>query len=463
MSCLSNPKIKNALTKLISNDLHTRSVDGVKVDLEAYVREVYDFIKKSSNNDMTALTGARMVPTLINLITVHDPELAAEIKKVSPTLRSDAMMLSLSFEESIDNTINFLNRNLPAIPEGETAEYYLTEINNSLRLVSLNATLLHDSSYLRRHIFHVILYTAKEKDLCKNFDLKIYTKDIYYIVKNRTKNDNYGLRAAQNVPNLINQLITYHPEGDSILSALGIDKNMLAKLAKSLLDDKNKIIHYLNLISTEDSTIKEQYKNSDSNTNINFLFFDTETNGKPKNFKAPVTDVNNWPRITQFGWQLYDSEQNLINEGSYLVKPDGWEIPKEKFFLDNNMSTERCEKFGKPIDEVLEIFISDISKTDYLIAHNMNFDINVLGAELIRANKQIPKDVTKICTMSESTNYCKLPGPYGYKWPTLAELHNKLFSTGFDGAHDALDDVKACAKSFFELKKLNVINLNKHK
>ncbi len=135
MSCLSNPKIKNALTKLISSDLHTRSVDGVKVDLEAYIREVYDFIKKSSNNDMTALTGARMVPTLINLITVHDPELAAELKKVSPTLRTDAMILSVSFEESIDNTINYLNLNPPALREGETAESLKRELDESEPIV----------------------------------------------------------------------------------------------------------------------------------------------------------------------------------------------------------------------------------------------------------------------------------------------------------------------------------------
>jgi len=32
-----------------------------------------------------------------------------------------------------------------------------------------------------------------------------------------------------------------------------------------------------------------------------------------------------------------------------------------------------------------------------------------------------------------------------------------LFGTGFEGAHDALADVKACADCFFELKKRKVI------
>ena len=64
-----------------------------------------------------------------------------------------------------------------------------------------------------------------------------------------------------------------------------------------------------------------------------YLFFDTETNGKALNFNAPVYDLNNWPRITQLGWQLYDKDQQLISEKSHLIKPDGWVVPKEKFFI----------------------------------------------------------------------------------------------------------------------------------
>lgn len=57
--------------------------------------------------------------------------------------------------------------------------------------------------------------------------------------------------------------------------------------------------------------------------------------------------------------------------------------------------------------------------------------------------------------MTSSTNLCKLPSPYGngYKWPQLPELHNHLFNCSFGNAHNALYDVKACAKCFFELKK----------
>lgn len=190
-----------------------------------------------------------------------------------------------------------------------------------------------------------------------------------------------------------------------------------------------------------------------------YLFFDTETTGLPKNWKAPVTDVENWPRVTQLAWQIYDEKGKLISERCELIKPDGWEIPKEDFFIKNNMSTERCEKEGVELQGFLNEFIEDVNKSDYIIAHNMAFDEKIVGAEMCRAKKEFDKAPTKVCTMQESTNFCKQkPFRFGkYKWPTLSELHIKLFGEDFDGAHDALADVSACAKSFFELKKKNII------
>ncbi len=52
-----------------------------------------------------------------------------------------------------------------------------------------------------------------------------------------------------------------------------------------------------------------------------------------------------------------------------------------------------------------------------------------------------------------------MPGGKGgkYKWPTLAELYDKLFGEGFDEAHNAAADVAATARCFFELLRLGVI------
>jgi len=37
-----------------------------------------------------------------------------------------------------------------------------------------------------------------------------------------------------------------------------------------------------------------------------YLFFDTETTGLPRNYKAPATDLANWPRLVQIAWLLAD-------------------------------------------------------------------------------------------------------------------------------------------------------------
>lgn len=183
-----------------------------------------------------------------------------------------------------------------------------------------------------------------------------------------------------------------------------------------------------------------------------YLLFDTETTGKPKNYNGSYKDLDNWPRITQIAWQLFDKDYNLINKFESLIKPNGWEVPKEQFFIDNNMSTERCETEGVDILEVLEKFIIDLEKCEFVLAHNLNFDLAVVSSEMYRLGLSSKNKPTKICTMQTTTDYLQLAGPYGFKWPSLKELHNHLFNCDFEGAHDASDDVTATAKCFFKLK-----------
>jgi DNA polymerase-3 subunit epsilon len=185
-----------------------------------------------------------------------------------------------------------------------------------------------------------------------------------------------------------------------------------------------------------------------------YLFFDTETNGKPKKFGAKVTDLDNWPRVTQLAWKFVDGKGHA-QDFSYFIKPDGWTIPKEKFFIDNGHSTEICEAKGEPMAYVLRNFIGFYERSVLLIAHNIKFDNPVLGAEMLRY-KTRPESgiIAKLCTMETTTNICKLPNEKGagYKWPKLQELHSFLFGSEFGNAHEAMADVNATAKCFFELK-----------
>lgn len=199
-----------------------------------------------------------------------------------------------------------------------------------------------------------------------------------------------------------------------------------------------------------------------------YIVFDTETTGKPINYKAPMHDVNNWPRVAQLAWACYGADKQLITAESHLILPDGWVIPKEQFFIENGMSTERNMAEGVPIRTVLDRFISQYNECDFLIAHNFTFDYNIVGAEMIRQQVRANKKLKGICTMETTTQLCKLPHlrkpgqkwtAKGYKWPTLQELYAFLFKETLVDAHDALGDVMSTANCFFKLLEMGVITL----
>ena len=189
------------------------------------------------------------------------------------------------------------------------------------------------------------------------------------------------------------------------------------------------------------------------------LFFDTETTGLPKNWQAPVSDLNNWPRIVQLAWILSDDKGKEISGQNYIIKPEGFLIPEESSRV-HGISTEQAMREGINLEKALSDFSYDLSQSNLLVAHNINFDQKIIGAEFLRKDVETNlDDISKFCTMQSATNYCQIekPNGYGYKWPRLEELHLKLFNKNFDNAHDALADVKACARCFFELKDKNII------
>ncbi len=185
-----------------------------------------------------------------------------------------------------------------------------------------------------------------------------------------------------------------------------------------------------------------------------YLIFDTETTGLPKNWKAPITDTDNWPRCVQIAWQLHDDMGQLIEDQNYLIKPNDFEIPYESQKI-HGISTELAIKEGEDLHIVLEKFNSSLQKSSFVIGHNISFDINVIGCEFYRTGvDNVLKNANLLDTCTEDTALlCELPGGRGgkFKLPTLIELHEFLFKTSFKEAHNATADVEATARCFLEL------------
>ena len=190
-----------------------------------------------------------------------------------------------------------------------------------------------------------------------------------------------------------------------------------------------------------------------------FLIFDTETTGLPRNYNAPVTDFDNWPRMVQIAWQLHDATGNLISNDSIIVKPEGYTIPFATVQI-HGITNERANEEGQELKNTLQKFSDVVGQTNYLCGHNIEFDINIIGAELLRCGlPNILENRPFIDTKNDqTTEYCAIPGGRGgkFKWPTLTELYQKLFNKGFDEAHNAAFDVAATTKVFFEILKRGI-------
>ncbi|MBI9032826.1 MAG: DNA polymerase III subunit alpha, partial [Bacteroidales bacterium] len=188
-----------------------------------------------------------------------------------------------------------------------------------------------------------------------------------------------------------------------------------------------------------------------------YIIFDTETTGLPKDWNAPISDSNNWPRMVQLAWQMHDIKGDLMEVKNFIVKPEDYTIPFNATKI-HGISTERANQQGVDLSFVLDEFNKDLERAQFVVGHNIKFDVNIVGAELYR--KQIESKLAlapSIDTMSESVNYCAIPSGNRFKFPNLTELHQKLFNEGFAEAHNASADVEATTRCFLELIRIGVL------
>ncbi len=194
-----------------------------------------------------------------------------------------------------------------------------------------------------------------------------------------------------------------------------------------------------------------------------FLVFDTETTGLPSESKLAVRYVENWPHIVQLAWLVYDVDGNLLKKQNLYIRPDHFNIPKESIQI-HKITEEFAFKNGVTIAEAILEFTNDLKQVDYVVGHNVNFDIAMIQVEWVRT--KVPYDiffqfVTPLCTGLLSRDYLKLPGkdPAYNKFPSLKELHYFLFEEDFVDAHNALVDSEITAKCFWELVDREIIKI----
>lgn len=214
---------------------------------------------------------------------------------------------------------------------------------------------------------------------------------------------------------------------------------------------------HLNYLNNRILEIKERKKSINIEPKAYYLFFDVETTGIPINWKASYTETENWPRIIQIAWMLIDEFEQVIEINSEIIKPTNFVIPTSSIKI-HGITTEQAMKVGKDLDSVLTSFKKSMELATLVVAHNISFDINVVGAEFYRLYKHNPlTEIKSFCTMESSLNICKIRNGGGYKYPKLQELYSFLFNQNYHQTHDALSDTIATSKCFFEIKRKKLI------
>lgn len=229
------------------------------------------------------------------------------------------------------------------------------------------------------------------------------------------------------------------------------------------------------------------------NPNNIVMVFDVETTGLiPKRPQTTTLEtIKSCPYILQLSFVLYDMDkQEIIRKfNSYVDVDDSVEI-SPKITEITGIVRETCKSQGLPIQDVLTEFYRAYQSCDVIVAHNIDFDKEMIMIEVMRNYQKmfgngcenpliLFNEIYNVvyskqlyCTMRNGKDFCDLwvecktdaktviktdgtpeePNKRRYKKnPKLSELHFKIFNVIPDGLHDALVDTLACLKCYIHL------------
>lgn len=186
------------------------------------------------------------------------------------------------------------------------------------------------------------------------------------------------------------------------------------------------------------------------------LFFDTETTGKW--IKGLPNGSVEQPKTVQLAAILtYEDGTEAMSMNAVVYQEH---VPDEAAAI-HGLTTGLVGEIGMNEGVALAFFEEMLAVCERVVGHNVEYDINVITNAVRLLDKKpnadpfAGKDV--FCTMRSTTAICRIPnnGRGGFKWPKLSEAYAH-FNDGqeFDGAHDALADVRACKDVYFKVLEL---------
>lgn len=191
------------------------------------------------------------------------------------------------------------------------------------------------------------------------------------------------------------------------------------------------------------------------------IVFDLETTGLPimKNrneyYHYNMLEKYEGSRIVQIAYKFIDNDYNVLSEKDFLVK----DVDLGDSEQYHKIRKEDLEKFGKNFNEFMNEIVEDFTNASSLIAHNINFDLNVLSSELFRRgisqqHIQTIRSKILICSMIRLKNVINVQNSYGIKYPSMTDLYKFAFGPEafITNAHNAIGDTDALIRALKKIK-----------
>ena len=185
-----------------------------------------------------------------------------------------------------------------------------------------------------------------------------------------------------------------------------------------------------------------------------YLIVDIETSG----LTQKTNSGTKYPEVLQIAWVLTNKKGVVLKKNSFIIDTPFLSNNNYSAFVNIDFKIARKVKF--PINHALKKLAEDIKISDYIVAHNIEFDLDILGYYFTNSYGLNPfRNKNKICTMKSTINFCAIPNNYGYKYPKLSELYFKLYGYNINNSHNAEVDVLHTLKCFKKLHSIGVIKL----
>lgn len=187
------------------------------------------------------------------------------------------------------------------------------------------------------------------------------------------------------------------------------------------------------------------------------LFFDTESTGLySPGFK---------PKLVQLGAILQDLDTGRVLGELNVINKKCGPIPVEASNV-HGITADIVEMAGIDVRIIDAVFAHLMHKADLLVAHNIAYDVDIVHDNLPLTESVIGR-IPRFCTMMGSLYIVKAPlsdkqngfflqhpelKDAPYKVPNLTETFKYFYGKPFEGAHDAMADIRACRDVFMSLQ-----------